>query len=110
MTLNEKLEEIERYFNYWEGNRQRQDLTTNNVRITAESVCKAVILQSQGETNGTQIILGHSELPASNRRTQRGLDLKFFELIQVLVELNIFQDWKDKKFHFELIRDRTNPS
>lgn len=110
MTLNEKLQEIELYFNYWTGNFQRKDLTTNNVRITAESVCKATILKIEGETKGTVIILGKTNLPINNRRSKKNEDLKFYELIQVLDELDIFQRYKDIKFHFELIRDKTNPS
>ena len=65
MTLMEKLQEIETYFNYWTGNFSRKDLTTNNVRIAAESICKAVILSSENEVRGTQIILGETQLPTN---------------------------------------------
>lgn len=54
MTLNEKISEIQIYFNYWIGNYQRKDLTTNNVRITAEAVAKACVLQKKGGIDGTK--------------------------------------------------------
>ncbi|MEJ7823493.1 MAG: hypothetical protein WKF85_14305 [Chitinophagaceae bacterium] len=110
MTLKEKLQEIELHFNYWCGSFQRKELITNSVRITAESICKAVILFSENEIQGTKIILGKTPLPASDRSSKVGDRLKFFELIQVLVELNKFKDSPHIKLHFDLIRNRTNPS
>lgn len=110
MTLSEKLLEIQIRYNYWVGNYIRKELAANNVRIVAESVCKAAILYSQSESAGTNIILGKNSSIPSSRSTQRGNPLNFADLISVLGELRLFRNAKAIQLQLELIRDRTNPS
>jgi|GEM_PF-4460840 len=106
MTINEKISEIQTYFNYWIGNYNRKDLTTNNVRITAESVAKACILKIKGDADGTKIILGKDSIPV--RTSPHGQQLKLSELIDALRELRIFQSNKSIELQFELIRTASN--
>lgn len=108
MTLNEKISEILSYFNYWVGNYQRKDLTTNNVRITAEGVAKASILQKKGDVDGTKIILGRDRIIPSSRIAAPGQPLKFADLIQALLDLNILKGQKSIELQFELIRNASN--
>jgi len=108
MTLNEKISEIQIYFNYWIGNYQRKDLTTNNVRITAESVAKACILQKKGEIDGTKIILGKDRNIPNTRNTSLGQQLNFAGLIEVLRNLNILKDKRSIELQFDLIRNISN--
>lgn len=110
MTLTERLTEIQIKYNYWVGNFSRKELTANNVRIVAESVCKAVIIVNQNEVSGTAIILGQNNALPKKRTAYLGQPLKFADLISALNDLKIFRNAKDIQLHLELIRDRTNPS
>lgn len=108
MTLNEKISEIQVYFNYWIGNCQRKDLTTNNVRITAEAVAKACVLQKKGEIDGTIIILGKDRNIPNMRTTSIGHQLNFAGLIEALRDLNILKNEKSIELQFDLIRNISN--
>lgn len=109
MTLSEKISEIQLHFNYWVGNYQRKDLTTNSVRITAESIAKACILKKKGDVDGTKIILGKNHNFPTIRDTNIGLQLNFKGLIQVLIDLQILTNrQKPIELQFELIRSAAN--
>ncbi|WP_343660833.1 hypothetical protein [Chryseobacterium sp.] len=108
MTLNEKLTEINIYFNYWIGNYQRKDLTTNNVRIALEALAKACILKNKGEVNGTKIILGKDPNTPRNRSTSVGKELNLADLTKVLIQLNILKNQKPIELQFDLIRNIAN--
>lgn len=108
MTLNEKISEIQTYFNYWIGNYQRKQLTTNNVRIAIEAVAKACILKNKGEADGTNIILGKDTNIPRNRSTSLGKELNLADLIKALIQLNILKDQKSIELQFDLIRNVSN--
>ena len=110
MTIQEKLSEIELHYNYWVGNFERKELTTNNVRIVAESICKALILKEKHDVAGTAIILGQVNSVPKNRNTPSNLALNFSDLIKVLKDFNILKAYKAIELQLELIRNKTNLS
>lgn len=107
MTLPERLSEIEQQYNYWVASYERKDLNTNQVRIVAESVCKAIILVAKNDNEGTKIILGKSLIP-SKRKSKYGA-LPLVDLIETLRELNIFKNDRTYDLQLETLRSRTNP-
>lgn len=108
MTLEEKKNEIEEHFNLWIGNYTRKDLTTNNVRIAAEAVCKAVILHKLGEIVGTKIILGKDPSIPKKRTGPASFKLNFADLITCLKDIGCGNP--STILQLELIRQKTNTS
>lgn len=108
MTLEDKKIEIEEHFNLWVGNYSRSELTTNNVRIIGEAVCKAVILFKKGNILGKKIILGKEKSIPTNRIVDIGKPLVFADYITTLNEIISLPN--KIKLQLDLIRDTTNPS